>query len=192
MKLIEEFTISKSYKIWTWSCVVALFLFIYWNRIKMLSAGGMLFVYECMAIVFVLRYMRQILYVQTAKMLDKHVEGVAMSLNPFFWSTSKYSFHDVIVLELRPLIILTGLQIIIISISYFIFTSLFVTHVLIGALVLSLGLYNKSLIILYRCFQHPHATYKYASTAFKIQSNHMEREWPTAEKLIETLQKGST
>lgn len=190
MKLMEEYIIRKSYKVWSWFIAYALFFILFWDRIKSLNAGGVLFVYECMIIVFVLRYIRQYLYIRTAKMMDKDVEGKSFTVNLFFWSASTFNQREVLILELRPMIILTVVQILAIAISHFVFSAEFVTPILFGALVLSLAIYNQTYLTLFRCLKHPMATYKYGSEAFKVYSDKTLCGWPTSEKLINTILRG--
>lgn len=191
MKLKEEYIIRKSYKAWTWFLVYLLFFTIFWNRIESLSAGGILFVYECMIVVFVVRYLRQLLYVKTARMMDKDIEGETLTLNPTFWSVSSYSLKEVLTLELRPMLILSLAQLFLIAISHFVYSASYVTPVLFGALVLSLAVYNQSYIILFRCLRHPNATYKYGFEAFKVYNKETVGAWPTSEKLIRTILRSS-
>lgn len=191
MKLAEEYIIRKSYKIWSWILVYALYFILFWGHIESLFAGGILFLYECMLLVFIMRYIRQYLYIKTAKMINKDIEGKSWTLNPTFWSSSTYRFDEVLTLELRPMVILTGLQLILILLSHFIFHAVYVTPVLLGALVLSVALYNQSFIILFRAFKHMNASYKYGYEAFKVYSDRNLNGWPTSEKLIKTILKGS-
>ncbi|MBN2796361.1 MAG: hypothetical protein JXR88_13200 [Clostridia bacterium] len=191
MRLFEEYVIKKSYKIWSWIIIYGLYFVIFWNHIESLFAGGILFLYECMLIVFVLRYLRQYLYIHTAKMMDKDVEGKSWTLNPTFWSSSRYKLEEVITLEVKPFLILTGLQVILILIAHVVYGAAYITPVLSGGLLLSLGLYNQSFIILYRTISHMRATYKYGYEAFKVYHDDTLSGWPTSEKLISTILKGS-
>ncbi|MCH4888885.1 hypothetical protein EZV73_14915 [Acidaminobacter sp. JC074] len=187
MKLNEEYVIMKSYKVITWFIAYVVFFMIFWSHVKSLNAGGVLFVYECMLLVFLLRYLRQYIYIRTAKMMGKDVEGSSLSLNPTFWSSSEYNLKEVLTMELRPMIILTTGQIIGILISHFVFSATLITPILLGGLILSLAVYNQSYMILFRCLRHGESTYKYGFEAFKVYQGEGWITWPTAEKLIRII-----
>jgi len=177
MKLVSDYRVRISK--WLYLTIIPLVVYFVLFRayIYDLVAGGIIFVYWTLLVMFISRYIKVWFQNQLEKKM--HLDPVVYykTLKPKSFPTKMVSSIDIQKIEGYPVIVLMAVQIIAIMLSYSALGDVYLTKVLVGGFILSFDINYSNFCYIKKTLDYPNAMYEYNKVSVKIYDTPINGEY---------------
>ena len=168
MKLVSDYRVR--YTKWVYLMIIPLivYFFMFNEYIYNLVAGGIMFMYWTLLVMFINRYFKVWLQEKLALVLGYQPESFYMTLKPKVVPRKQLTAVDVQKLEGYPIIMVLAINFLLATGLYAMLGQVYITQILFGGFVLSFNIHYTSISRIVKTLEYPNAYYEYTMISTKI------------------------
>lgn len=177
MKLVSDYRVRITKWLYFTIIPLVVYFILFKTYIYDLVAGGIIFVYWTLLLMFISRYIKVWFQNQLEKRM--HFEPIAYykTLKPKSFPSKMVSAIDIQKIEGYPVIMLMAIQIIAIMLSYSALGDVYLTKVLVGGFILSFNINYSNFCYIKKTIEYPNAMFEYNKVSVKIYDTHINGEY---------------
>ncbi|MBI9015343.1 MAG: hypothetical protein JEZ08_24125 [Clostridiales bacterium] len=177
MKLVSDYRVRVTKWLYLTLLPLVVYFILFKTYIYDLVAGGIIFVYWTLLLMFISRYIKVWLKNQLEKRM--HFEPIAYykTLKPKSFPSKMVSAIDIQKIEGYPVIVLMAIQIIAIMLSYSALGDVYLTKILVGGFILSFNINYSNFCYIKKTLDYPNAMYEYNKVSIKIYDTPINGEY---------------
>lgn len=176
MKLINDYRVRISKWMYLMILPLVVYFFCFREIIYELVAGGIMFMYFTMMVMFANRYLKVAIQNQLAKRLGYLPEVYYKTLKPMVVPTKPLSSIDVQKIEGYPVLLTLSFNFLIALLLYTVLGFDYLGQIFFGGFILSFNINYRNVCLIVKSVQHPNGRFEYNTVSTKIYESIMNKE----------------